>query len=171
MEFKQSDLLELAEQFERKAEQFLETATSIRESASLLGTPANGAGPVNESPTKKPFILCVAESDQEKERQDSQEVPPREHADAMAKLESLSPLEKKIVGALWGEITGRSLDWLINVLRGHATKGSIRFACSKLAKVGVLERLGRGRYALVRVYRHDPSFDAPSSVGSLGGEQ
>lgn len=144
MEFKQEDLLRLAEQFEKKAEQFLETASSIRESASVMAC-------VSTSPATSPSPCDVEVFVDTPKPAPEAEVETRpSEFDATIRLIALTPLEKRVAASLWGQIAGREVEDIAKFCkkRGLGTKQSVQHALSCMKKNGYVVRLGRGRYAL-----------------------
>jgi hypothetical protein len=139
MEFTQTDLVGLAEQFEKKAEQFLETASSIRESASIMT-----GGPTTDATTGPAFAEVEAR-------------PPE--FEVTIRLVALTPLAKAVVRALWGAEHGVEVEDVVAFCKTHVgrgTMGSVRHVLAELGKQGFVVRIRPGLYRLVERYLKGP---------------
>lgn len=123
MKFDRDSLLALAEQFEQKAEEFIEVADRIRNAASLFSgdeeIPEKPSVPVHDEPDKK--------------------------------LEHMTPLAQTVLDSLQYKIAGRDLNSITNYCQHHVGKGtyaSVGLICRKLRDRGLLVRVGRGRYKI-----------------------
>jgi hypothetical protein len=170
MQFDHDYLMELANQFEKKAEQLLETAESIRETASIMApaAAAKHTSPPPPEPTPSPKPPPVPElplRPSEIQPQPSYApVPPikREPPNGNVRNDNnnskplsddqptFSPLEKHVLDSLESHIAGLSINKIVGYCKqqGSGTNGSVQFAIGKLVKSGHITRLQRGRYAL-----------------------
>jgi len=125
MEFDRSSLMLLAEQFEKKAEEFLEVADRIRNAASLFSRKENG--------TDSGIDLQVEQS-----------------VSSNGQI-MVTELEKAVLQSLSNKVAGREISSMVSYCQhniGVGTTNSIRTLCYRLLDRGMLERIGRGRYRL-----------------------
>lgn len=158
MKFDREYLLELADQFEKKAEQLLETAESIRDTASIM-SPQNESKkePKTTETTPPPPTTPKAQPEQKFQPQPGYEPPSYNKKTTKQTSTHLddnqptfSPLEQQILDALENHIEGLRVGDIIGYCRQHGfgTHGSVQFAIGKLVKAGHIARLDRGQYAL-----------------------
>lgn len=127
MQFDRDSLLELSNEFEKKAEEFLEVAERIRNAASL-------------------FVGDAKEEQKEEVEHVEEESKPKSTEE-----KSFTPLEQAIVDSLTNRVAGREILSIVNYCAhnvGMGTHNSIRLSCQKLTNRGILVRLQRGRYSL-----------------------
>lgn len=125
MQFDRDSLMELAEQFEKKAEEFLEVAERIRNAASLFVEQKSEVPVIEEEPVEEVNVT---------------------HVDM-----DVTRLEMAVIESLNNRIAGREIPSIVNYCQhniGMGTVNSIRLSCRKLTNRGILRRLHRGRYAL-----------------------
>lgn len=125
MEFDRSSLLELAEKFEKKAEEFIEVADRIRNAASLFAEEKKDTPAVKEELPEEEVVVPLDMD--------------------------VTRLEAAIIESLNNRMAGREISSIVNYCQhnvGMGTVNSIRLSCRKLTNRGILRRLQRGRYAL-----------------------
>lgn len=130
MEFDRNSLMTLAEQFEKKAEEFLEVAVQIRNAASLFSRDGNGESKVVHSQVER--MVSISEPI------------------------SMTELERTVLQSLHNKIGGREISSIVSYCQhnlGFGTSNSIRTLCYRLLDRKWVERLGRGRYRLTEYGR------------------
>lgn len=166
MQFTREYLMELADQFEKKAEQLLETAESIRDTASIMSP---GNKPQKEPPAPQPAPSPPAKTPpprpptEEKFRPQPGYAPPSYEKNQTKQVSThhndkpsddnqptFSPLEQHILDSLESHMEGLRIVDIIGYCKqnGIGTHGSVQFAIGKLVKAGHVARLDRGQYAL-----------------------
>lgn len=152
MRFDHDYLMELADQFEKKAEQLLETAESIRETASIM-SPSDARQkkappPPPPEPVPEPQSTHAPAPPIERHPQESNSHTNNKHLGD--NQPTFSPLEKHVMDSLGPHIAGLSVDKIVGYCKqqGVGTSGSVQVALGKLTKSGHVTRLQRGRYAL-----------------------
>lgn len=126
MEFDRNSLLELADKFEKKAEEFIEVADRIRNAASLFV----------EDKKEVPIV--------------KEEVPVK--VEPVSLDVDLTRLEAVVIESLNNRVAGREITSIVNYCQhnvGMGTSNSIRMSCQRLTNRGIIKRLQRGRYALL----------------------
>lgn len=143
MKFDHDYLMGLADEFEKKAMQLLETAESIRETAGIMSpsAPAKKTSPTPEpKPEPAPAPVVTPPPVQPIEEQTTESGPPK-----------FTRLETLILDSMENKPAGIDIDAIVGHCRlfgNIGTKNSIHVTVNKLAKRGHIARVGSGQYAL-----------------------
>lgn len=184
MEFDFDSLMQLAEQFDKKAEQLLETAESIRETAEIMTAgqeetpkpePTTETKPPIEHPTPAPAVTpeppsppaiqtttSVAPSTPDKEdipKQPELFSPPQIKVPKRINGKTkLAPMEKLILRALENKHLGLHKNKIVSFCRKNGnigTHNSVTASLVKLKKAGYIICVDRAVYALPNTFNQN----------------